>query len=191
MLEARDRRHSCLTSAQAPSFGRTLAAPLVVVLGLLFAACGTNGLNFLQDNRVAITAPSDRAQVDFPITVTWTVKDFKITGADGQRRPDAGYFGVFVDRSPQPPQEKQEWLVRENQRCRRIPGCPDEEFLALQDIHSTTERKFTIGSLPEPSSNSTQRRREFHDVTIILLNGMGERIGESAFTVQFEVNRAQ
>ena len=45
-----------------------------------------------------------------------------------------------------------------------------------------------IERLPLPSGDA-QRRREFHDVTIVLLNGRGERIGESAFVRQFEVDR--
>lgn len=129
-----------------------------------------------------------------PVTIRWKVKDFQVTGLDGQRRTDAGYFGIYVDRSPQPPGQTQEWLVRKDARqdssCRRNPDCPDKEFLARKDIYSTTEESFRIESLPPPPSSVTdQRRREFHEVTIALLNGKGERIGEGAFAVIFEVDR--
>jgi hypothetical protein len=36
-------------------------------------------------------------------------------------------------------------------------------------------------------TGAAAQRRDLHEVTIALLDGRGERIGESAFTVQFEV----
>lgn len=79
-------------------------------------------------------------------------------------------------------------MFREDPGCRINPDCPSEGFLAQQNIHSTAETSITIERLPLPPSNTVQRR-EFHEVTIVFLNGRGERIGESAFTVQFEVLR--
>lgn len=165
----------------------SVAAGLTVVL-LLVPACGVRGLNFQSDDRVTITSPDDREEVRLPVTVTWQVRDFEITGRDGSRRGDAGYFGVYVDRAPQPPSRTQEWLVRDDERCRSDPSCPNKDFLAQLEIHSTTRQTFTIERVAEPSSDAV-RRREFHEVTIVLLNGRGERIGESAFTRQFEVDR--
>jgi hypothetical protein len=161
-----------------------LACAVIVLSG-----CAMQGLNFVQDNRVTITAPRDRAQVKFPVTVAWTVEDFEVTGRDGRRRTDAGLFGVYVDRAPQPPQRTQNWLLRDDPLCPTTPGCPNKTFLAERNIHSTTATTFKIETLPAPPTEEAQRRREFHEVTIALLNGRGERIGESAFTVEFEVDR--
>ena len=161
---------------------------LVVALLFLLPSCGVNGLNFEQDERLTITAPADRAEVRLPLTMTWDVTDFEVTGRDGATRDDAGYFGVYVDRAPQPPRKTQAWLVRDDPGCRQTPGCPDEAYLAQAHIYSTEERSFTIDRLAQPSSDAP-RRREFHEVTIVLLNGRGERIGESAFVRQFEVDR--
>ena len=146
------------------------------------------GLNFADDERVTIVAPGDRAEVRLPVTVTWTVRDFQVTGPDGSSRRDAGYFGVYIDRAPQPPERKQDWLVKDDRRCAQTPGCPDEAFLAQRDVHATKQTSFVIDRLPSPTGNAA-RRREFHEVTIVLLNGRGERIGESAFVRQFEVDR--
>lgn len=162
--------------------------PVLALLLLASSGCGVRGLNFVEDERVEITFPTDRAAVSLPVTITWQVRDFEVTGSDTARRSDAGYFGVYVNRAPQPPGRTQAWLVREDERCRRIPGCPDEEFLAQQDVHSTTETRFTIERLPAPTGDAV-RRRELHEVTIVLLNGRGERIGEAAFTREFEVQR--
>jgi hypothetical protein len=73
--------------------------------------------------------------------------------------------------------------------CKNTPSlCSNTDFLAQRDIHMTTGTTFVIERLPLPSGDA-ERRREFHDVTIVLLDGRGERIGESAFVRQFEVNR--
>jgi len=167
--------------------GPRLAAVALILL-FLVPSCGVRGLNFVADDRLEITAPEDRAEVQLPVTVQWTVRDFKVTGRDGRRTPDAGYFGVFVDRAPQPPDRTLEWIVREDESCRSDPACPNEDFLAQLNIHSTSATSFTIDRLPPPPTEAV-RRREFHDVTIVLLNGRGERIGESAFTLQLEVDR--
>lgn len=161
---------------------------ILLVVAVLLPACGVRGLNFVEDERLTITAPRDRAEVTLPLTITWSVRDFTVTGADGGDRPDAGYFGIYVDRPPQPPDKTQEWLVRSDQRCKSDPRCPDVEYLAQRDIHSSTETSFLIERLPLPSGDA-ERRREFHEVTIVLLDGRGERIGESAFIRQFEVDR--
>ena len=165
---------------------RRLRFAALAALAMTLGACGTSGLNFVQDERIEITAPGDRAKVSLPVTISWEVRDFEITGPDGSSRPDAGYFGVYVDRAPQPPQKTQAWLTRDEQNC--LGGCSSELALASRDIHSTEETRFTIDRLARPSRQA-QRRREFHEVTIVLLDGRGRRIGESAFIAQFEVDR--
>lgn len=147
------------------------------------------GLNFKDDKRLEFLAPGDRAEVRLPVTISWTVTDFELTGADGSNRRDAGSFGVYIDRTPQPPGEHQTWLVRNDTACKRDPSvCGQKDFLAQRDIHTTTETTFVIDRLPLPTGDA-QRRREFHEVTVVLLNGRSERIGESAFIRQFEANR--
>ncbi len=163
---------------------------VAVSLALLVTGCGVRGLNFSDDRRLEFLAPSDRAEVRLPVTVAWTVHDFELTGADGSNRRDAGSFGVYVDRTPQPPGQRQTWLVRNDSACKRDRSvCGEQDFLSQRDIHSTTETMFVIERLPLPTGDA-QRRREFHEVTIVLLNGRGERIGESAFVRQFEVDRS-
>jgi hypothetical protein len=154
---------------------------------LTSAACGTSGLNFVTDERLEFTAPDDREEVSLPVDVTWTVSDFEITGRDGDARTDAGYFGVYLDRAPQPPGKTQEWLVRDDPGCR--PPCADEAYLAQRNVFSTTEMSFRVDQLEIPSGDAA-KRRDRHEATIVLLNGRGERIGESAFVRQFEVVRS-
>ncbi|MEX2393619.1 MAG: hypothetical protein WD826_03960 [Actinomycetota bacterium] len=123
-----------------------------------------------------------------PVELRWDVSDFRVSGRDGSADGDAGYFGVYVDRAPQPPSRTQEWLLRDDPECKRLESCPDEAYLAARGIFSTTEQGFLIERVA-PLPSQAARRREFHEATIVLLNGRGERIGESAFTLQFEVVR--
>ena len=148
----------------------------VVILLFVLPSCGVSELNFKEDERVTITAPGDRAEVQLPLTVTWTVRDFD------------GTFGVYVDRAPQPPGKPQSWFAREDDQCASTPECPDEAYLAQRNVFATTDTSFLIERLPRPSSNAP-KRREFHEVTIVLLDSEGERIGESAFVREFEVDR--
>jgi hypothetical protein len=166
-----------------------LAALIVVSSVVSASGCGVRGLNFKDDKRLSFVTPVDREEVRLPVTIEWTVRDFEATGPDGSARRDAGSFGVYIDRTPQPPGEGQEWLVRNDPVCKRDErSCGTVDFLAQRDIHTTTDTTFVIERLPLPSGDA-ERRREFHDVTIVLLDGRGERIGESAFVRQFEVDR--
>jgi hypothetical protein len=150
------------------------ALGLLVVLVALLPACGVSGLSFVQDERVTIDAPKDRSKVDLPLTVRWRAHDFD------------GTYAVFVDRAPQPPGRTLAWLLRDDKVCAARPGCPDATYLAERDIHPTTTTSITIDRLPDTTRDE---RRDRHEVTIILLDRKGRRIGESAFTVEFEVAR--
>jgi hypothetical protein len=171
--------------------GPVLLAILLSV-SVIFAGCSTQGLNFKEDERVRITFPKPQDAVRFPFTVRWSVNNFEITGPDGSGRENAGYFGLFIDRTPQPPGKSFEWLVRDDLQCKNRPGCPDNAYFKNLGIHSLTKTSFTIENIVDPDPlNISRDRREFHEVVIILLNGRGERIGESIFRVEFEAKREQ
>jgi hypothetical protein len=139
-------------------------------------ACGRlDGLAFREDTRVEMIAPPDRAEVTLPVTVRWT------------SRAPVRRFGVFVDRAPQPPGKPVAWFARDDEACRGTPGCPSAAYLAERNVFTTTRTSFTIERLLD-----TQRdvqRREFHEVTVVLLDDAGKRIGEGAWTVEFQVTR--
>ncbi len=147
-------------------------------------SCSTSGLAIRTDERLEILEPEDRAEVGLPVAIRWTIDDFEVTGPSDRVEKDAGYFAVFVDQAPQPPGETIEWLFRDDDECRALPACPDEAFLADRDIFTTSETSVVIDSLP-----TTDEEREIHNVTIVLLDGKGRRIGESAFPVEFRVER--
>lgn len=168
---------------------RAAIALVLVAASAVTNGCGVRGLSFVEDTRVSITFPSDRQEVELPLSVRWRVRDFEITGRTGSVERDAGYFGVFVDRAPQPPGKTLEWLARDDQVCRATDGCPDAAYLAERRAYTTTETHFTIEELPDPTRD--EDRREFHEVTVVLLDGKGQRIGESAFSVEFQIERKE
>ena len=162
--------------------------PAYAVLAvLLLPACGINGLSFRQDERVTIVFPQDRARVTLPFTVDWEVTEFQVVGETGSTDPDQGYFGVIIDRDPQPPGETLAWFARDDTQCRPELGCPDEDYLATRRVFSTTATSFTVDVLPD--TERLEDRRELHELIVVLLDGSGRRIGEGAWAVEFEVRR--
>lgn len=150
---------------------------LLVAVGVLAGGCSLTGVTFRQDDRLSFVTPDDRAEVSLPLTVRWEVEDFDV-GPDGS-------FAVFVDRAPQPPGKSIEWLARDDDACRPDDGCPDDEWFAERDVFITTDLELTIEQLPA----GTDDRRERHEVTVVLLDPDRRRIGETAWSLEFEVER--
>jgi hypothetical protein len=164
---------------------RSPASLLIVGLALLASSCGS-GLAFVQDRRLEFTAPQSHEKVTLPVTIRWKVEGFRLTGPDGSPQPGAGYFGVFVDRTPVPPGRPLSWIARDDRPCLRTPGCPDETYLSDRRVHSTNETEITFEHLPDLGAS---RGHESHEVTIVLLDGSGRRIGESAWYIGFLYDR--
>ena len=157
---------------------------------LLLGGCAMSGLAFRVDDRLTIVRPAEREVVKLPVTVQWEIDDFEVTGADGGADQASGYFGVFVDRAPQPPGQTVKWFAKDDDACRPADGCPDGEYLATRGVFTTRKTQFVVKTLPPPPTDQADRR-EFHEVTVVLLDGSGRRIGESAFSIEFEVDRGQ
>jgi hypothetical protein len=167
---------------------RTALPALAVVLMALTSGCVPQGLAFRVDDRLTILSPKARSEVTLPVTVRWSVRDFAVIppASTESAGSDSGYFGVFLDRPPQPPGKPLAWVARDDRGCRPADGCPDAEYLADRNIYSTTATEIVFRQLPRPSS---KKGKERHQVTIVLLDADGRRIGESAFHVDFTLNR--
>lgn len=170
-------------------FRTARAAALAVALTLVLSSCVSQGLAFRVDDRLTILEPKARSEVTLPVTVRWKVRDFDVvepgslaTGDKGK----VGTFAVFVDGTPQSPGKTLASLAKKDRSCRPSDGCPDAQYLADRNIYSTSKTEITFEQLPRPSDEKSKER---HDVTIILLDPQGKRIGESAFYVQFIVQR--
>jgi hypothetical protein len=147
-----------------------------VLACVLTTACGVQGLSFVQDKRVDITAPRERSKVTLPVDVTWTAKHY------------TGSYGVLVDQAPPRSGKTLPWLFRGSDSCRGETGkalCESRAFLGERNVFETTKTRFTVERVIR--FTGTDRRRQFHEVTVVLLDAAGRRVGEGAWSVQFEV----
>lgn len=167
---------------------RRRAATPLLLLGLLVAlpGCGVGELQFRSDDRLSFSAPGDRDQVELPVSVSWSMEDFRPTGLDGSSATDRGVFAVFVDRAPMPVGEDLEWLVRDDDSCTRDPRCPSPEYLLEKGVYLTTEPAVVLERLPAADDGVGD---EQHYVNVVLLDGTGSRIGESAWYRPFTTKR--
>jgi len=164
---------------------RLPAWSFLVGVALLASSCA-HGLAFSQDRRLTIIAPRGHGKVRLPFTVRWTMRDFRVTGPDGGSDPDSGYFAVFLDRTPIPPGKPLSWIARDDRRCKLIPGCPDETYFETRHVYATTQTQLSFGLLPDLQAVGGH---ETHEVTIVLLDGSGRRIGENAWYASFRYDR--
>jgi len=163
---------------------RRVVVGLGLCAALLASGCSVHGLSFVEDDRLSLQAPSDGASVTLPVRVSWSVKDFTVTGPTEHAASGTGYFGVFVDRAPPAPGDTVESLVRNDKACKAIAGCPNVEFLAHRGAYTTTATNFVLDRLPDIS---TTDEHGSHDVIVVLLDGAGRRIGEGAVHAEFRV----
>jgi hypothetical protein len=150
------------------------------------SGCGFSGLDFHVDNRLKIVQPRLGESEGLPLRVKWTIKDFVVTGPDGSRSSDRGFFAVFVDRTPMAPGADIRSLAKHDPTCRNTPGCPNTEWLTEHSVFLTNATSLEISALPYLGNRHTPDR---HEITIVLLNGVQQRIGESAFWTQFTIKR--
>ena len=191
------RAHPDPEAAAVPRRARTPRSVMCLAAGsmLVLTGCVPQGLAFRVDDRLEILRPADQATVSLPVTVEWRIEDFQVVepkpgaaAAPGNgTAPDAGYFAVFLDTAPPPPGEPLSWVARNDNSCRAQDGCPDPAYLASRGIYATTDTKIVFEQFPVPPADS--KRAERHSVTVVLLDAAGERIGESAFQVDFTVDR--
>lgn len=172
--------------------GRT-GTRVAIVLAMLLAtsACRLGSLAFRVDDRVEFVAPENRSTVQLPFDVRWTVEDFTVAGPNGSASDDTGYFAVLLDVSPMPPGEGLAYFARDDDSCQPAQGCPDAAYLADRRIHTTQDTTFTVDALADTRPTDRPSAKDDHEITVLLLNGKGERIGESAFRLTVIVDRGQ
>lgn len=152
---------------------RRLAIALLAMVGL--GGCAVDGLAFVQDDRVEITVPTGGETVRLPFDFSWKSRGFE------------GTYAVFFDRSPMRPNRDLLSLVDDRDPCRALPGCPTANWLADRDIYVTQQSSVRVERLPD--YRREDRGRDRHTATLVLLGPDGRRLGESAFVVEFFVER--
>lgn len=142
---------------------RRAALALAAIL-VATAVCGCGPYLFVQSDRVQIVTPANHATVPQPVTVTWTVSDFT--------PPRDGSFAVFVDRDPMPPGESLDYF-----------DAKDRDGIHV--LTATSLRLPVLGRL----AGVDPAEQDHHDVTVVLLDAQGRRIGEYAAYAEFTVEQ--
>ena len=158
----------------------------VTVLAGSLTGCQVSALQFRVDERLTFTSPGNRELVEAPITVSWRMRDFDAVGLDGSSSEGAGAYVVFVDRAPMPVGKDLQWIARDDNGCKRDPRCPDATYLADRGVYVTTETSLTLDVLPDSGEGVGD---EQHYVNVVLVDGTGTRIGESAWYRPFQTER--
>jgi len=170
---------------------RTLpSAALVATLSL--SGCGLThlqDLNFRVDKRLHFVAPEARSTVHRPFTVSWTMSDFRIA-AKGSEPPtrDAGYFAVFVDRSPIKPGKTMRSLTSNDQACQVDPKCPDRAYLEGINVYETTATSLRLSQVSNVRGD--KETLQHHYITVVLMDTAGHRIGERAWELDVRIPKA-
>jgi hypothetical protein len=158
----------------------------VSALLITLSACSVSDLRFTNDHRLTFTSPEAREIVAAPLTISWDMEDFEPTGLDGSSDEGRGAFVVFVDRAPMPAGKDLKWVSRKDTACARDPRCPDEKYLEDRGIYVTTDTSVTLDVLPLQYAGVGN---EQHYANVVLVDGSGRRIGESAWYLPFQSKR--
>ncbi|HEX4654895.1 MAG TPA: hypothetical protein VH274_04055 [Mycobacteriales bacterium] len=170
------------------SLGRFMrGAALLAVLPL--TGCGLThlqDLNFRVDNRLHFLSPQDRSTVARKFTVSWTMRDFTIAApGSAPATRDAGYFAVFVDKTPVKPGQTMKSLVSNDAACKLDPKCPDRARLADLGVFTTTNTSFRVTQVANVTGD--KEKLQHHYVTVVLMDTSGHRIGESAWELDLRI----
>jgi hypothetical protein len=136
---------------------------------------GCSGLEFTQDRRLHFTSPQSDALTHLPVTVSWTIKNVRTTGAD------ADTFGVFIDRHPIKVGHNVDSVLPKGTR-------PTRALLAESNVYVTSTDQLTLKLVPDLDNDTASRQR--HTATVVLLDASGTRVNESSWSRQFDLPRS-
>lgn len=163
-----------------------VAAAVSFLLAATGCATSLHGLEFHNDNRMKILEPRQNELVSNPITLSWTMKDFTVAGPGaGPVADGTGYFAVFVDRAPVKPGQTLAAVAKHTPSCQNTTLCTTKSYLATEQVYTTTKDAITLPPIADLLNNNEST--QYHTATVILLNTAGERISESAWSVEFRM----
>jgi len=144
------------------------------------AACAHAPL-FSTDRSVRIVSPAPMATVAAPVQVSWHAAHLP-TGA--------AQFVVFVDSPPIHPGQNLRAIASGDASCKPQAGCPDAAYLAARDIFLTKHDDVSIPFVAALSGLEGHDSLAIHEVTVVLVDARGTRVGEYTYSVQFRVRQA-
>ena len=142
---------------------RLLVAALTLAAVPLLSGCGP--YLFRQSDRIVVTSPQTYSTIGEPVTITWSTQDFSA--------PADGSFAVFVDRDPLGPGEN-------------IDQYSAQQRTGIYVVDATVLKLGVLGTL----TGVDPAEANHHDVTIVLLDRAGNRIGEYAGFTEFTIEHS-
>jgi len=139
---------------------RVRASIALLLLVPLLAGCGP--YLFRQSDRVQILTPQNFATVHQPLTIRWQAADFSA--------PHDGRFAVFVDRDPM-------------SAGSNIADYAPQDRRGIYVVEATSLHL----NLLTPLAGVDPAEQNHHDVTVVMLDRGGARIGEYAGFAEFTV----
>jgi hypothetical protein len=147
----------------------------VVVALVALAGCSTQGLALEQPDRVHNLRPAMFSTTSAPSTVSW----------DAPSLPDGQRYLVLVDQQPMPPGGTIRSLT--DDVCRRTPHCPDQTYLKQHYLYLARGNRARVQSFPLGSPFPVDDLADWHQVTVVVVDRHGRRVGEDAWMTRFAV----
>ncbi|WP_248830721.1 hypothetical protein [Frankia sp. Mgl5] len=69
--------------------------------------------------------------------------------------------------------------------CRRLPTCAAEEFLERKNVWLTSDPSLVLDTLPTTSPTGRDGSKEYHALTVVVLDGALRRTGEEFASTEF------
>lgn len=170
------RRTRTRAAARPSGKGRRSLLTVLTLLSLL-TSCATSGLAFRQDDRLQLVELRDRDTITLPYQLDFTF--------DGELPAPATAFAVLVDWTPPAPGDALTELFDDDPACSGPLGCPDG-YLERNRIHVVTDGPVMITDVPAGNG-----RGDFHEVTVVLVDDAGRRVGETSAFARFEVTNGR
>ena len=162
---------------------RLLGIPAALVM--LASSCGVSNLAFFTDSRLHFVSPKARSTARLPVTISWRISDFSVVPPGTLPVSSrSGYFALFVDRAPMRPGQTVAAVA--DRQCRRTPGCVNAGYLADRGIYTSSQDSLTLNEIANLNSYQSVQT---HEVTVVVIDSAGRRIGESAWYLDFRMRR--
>ena len=146
-------------------------------------SCAVSQLAFAQDSRLHFVTPRPRALVTLPVTLIWTIQGFTIAeSGTGRPSKSRGYFALFLDRAPIGPGQGLTELA--DRSCNMTHSCSGAQYLAERGVYTTTRKSLRFEQIPAGSPHANV---QLHEVTVVLMDTAGHRIGDSAWCIDFRL----
>ncbi len=172
----RRRSHAVSRAAPVARVAHVALVAVVTLMALATSGCGFSNLNFRTDHRLHWTTPKDRALVPVPFTVSWTFPSLQ-----------GGSFAIFVDRAPIKPGQTLRAVAGGDKSCKIDPTCPSTDYLNQRRVYTTTLTSLSLSQVLPLTGNRDSV--QLHQLTVVVLDRSGHRVGESAWTREFKVRK--